>query len=138
MVGGVSPPSTTWRTVCGRMRPSALTIQMLRSPGRPSQRTSSQYDTTPPRAMGAVTDTPPHARAIAAALGEEIVEALEAGPARAIVELAGAEKGGQGSVENVGHSESVFDGGGGQGEGEHEQHAGRGQQSGTGRGHQAS
>src|SRR5215510_8023081 len=64
MVGGVSPPSTTCRTDCGRMRPLDLTIHTLRSPGLPSHRTSSQYDTTPPRAMGAVTDTPPHARAM--------------------------------------------------------------------------
>jgi hypothetical protein len=42
MERGVVPPSTTRLMVCGRMRPSDLTIQMLRSPGLPSQRTSSQ------------------------------------------------------------------------------------------------
>ena len=42
MVSGVVPPSTTCLMLCGRMRPSDFTIQMLRSPGLPSQRTSSQ------------------------------------------------------------------------------------------------
>src|SRR5262245_7452584 len=64
MERGVVPPSTTRRMDCGRVRPSDRTIQMLRSPGRPSQRTSSQNVVTPPRAMGAETETPPQARAM--------------------------------------------------------------------------
>src|SRR5262249_33121249 len=76
--------------------------------------------------------------AITGARGEECVEPLKAGPARAVVELARTEEGRERGVENVGHSKAILDGGSGHGERENEEHAGSGQQPTTGRGHRTS
>src|SRR5215470_2918952 len=89
---------------------------MLRSPGLPSQRASSQRPTsTPPRTMSALIPD--------LAVADRRLQALEPGPARAVVELADAHEGGEGGVVDARHEEPVLHGVSRPGD-EHEPHHG--------------
>src|SRR5712692_8775393 len=62
---GPAPLRVTRTISCGRRLPELMMIQMLRSPGLPCQRTSSQLGVSiPPRRISAAMATPPQARAM--------------------------------------------------------------------------